>query len=477
MATPPSAHAKLNADPARRFSDYLEGMGESLRLTAWMPLTAGRSAETVRARVVTSTGAELDLVVHLEPRSGPLAGIASVSRQFDLLRALESTDVPAPRALWLCEEQEPLGSPFMVTEYVDGSVPNPWRPEDRAFLERERQTGRLAEHFVETLVGIHEFPLEALPPSLRPEGGERRSPVQREIDRWADVLRRSPEFSDDPLLAYAEGWLRHYLPDVEREALVHGDYRVGNLVIRDSSIAAVLDWELAEASDPLFDLGTVCAPPLRSNGLAGGLLEADALVQRYSELSGREVEPRVLAYYRVLATFKICSLWVNASLAFSAGEPDLRSLRAGFSVLETRPMLAQELGLQTPPAAAALGDSPVTRAYEAMRLSLRATVLPALEGDSKAREETLVVAAAMRGMATRSSETARARFGRDVEAFLRDFRRELPGFDSQPEPRGLAAAVRHAFARGVEPDSGSALAERMRQLVCRSAAPDLGWWP
>jgi hypothetical protein len=304
-----------------------------------------------------------------------------------------------------------------------------------------------------------------------------RSFAEHERRRWSSIVAHSP-FADDPVLAYADGWLASRRPSPGPPGLVHGDYRVGNLVIAGERIDAVLDWELAEAGDPVYDLGILLSPPLQTGGLASGLWEADALVAYYEEVSGRDVDRAALAYYRVLATFKITSLWVNASRAFSAGAEDLGSLRAGFSALEARSMLAEVLRLETPLAAGR--KDAASRAAATMLQALRKDVLPHVDAD--AGDVLRSVLAVLRAEASVMSPTEDQGFLRAVSALDRAAREQDAGAGLPPGGETAAAQLANLARRlmadpAIAADEEHPLHERLRTLVGRAAAPGLGTWP
>jgi aminoglycoside phosphotransferase (APT) family kinase protein len=436
----------------------------------WEPLAGGRSAETVRLLLEDHAGTATTAVLHVQPTDGPHGGIATARAQFELLTALQNTDVPVPRALWLSQADPP----FLITEYVAGAVPNPWRHEGRAFLSAE-QTARpneLAEDFVQVLATIHRVDPTSLPTSAQMDGDE-RSPARRELDRWTPGIRRSTRFRHDPVLTYAEEWLLANEPSTSEPALVHGDYRVGNLVINRGRIAAVLDWELARVGEPLLDVATVCSPPLRWRGLASGLCEPDGFVARYAEITGRSVE--AVPYYKVLATFKIAGVWVNASEAFASGEDSLTSLRAGFSVLATRRMLAEELGLVTPPRSDVTPE--VGRAFDTLRAAL--SVIHPEGSDPAARETAIAARSVLAALADLPPTSATVAFEREAETVFDalHFRPSISSTESVSLAERISRAVREVFA-GLGPEAGTSESTApLRRLVGRAATLPLEQWP
>ncbi|HET6509944.1 MAG TPA: phosphotransferase family protein [Baekduia sp.] len=443
---------------ARRLEAHLNACGHVCRVTEFAPLGGGRSATSVRVRLDDGGGA-MNVVLHLHPEGGPLAGMTSVAQQHALLCALEATEVPAPHALWEVPA-EVLGREGYITDYQPGDVPDPFSRSGREYLAGHPPNGPLAEDFLACLCAVHRVRPEPAAAALgQPLDGGAPHAV-REHRRWAEVLRAAPAFADDPLLAYADAWLASTAPAPVAPRLAHCDYRVGNVVIVGERIASVLDWELAELGDPLYDLGAACSPALRTNGLACGLWEPDALVRRYEERMERDVPPVALRYFAVLATFKVVCLWINASRPFSDGADDLTALRAGFSALESRPMLAEALGLPAGTGSSSDGDG--DRAIAVVQRAVRDA---ARTGGGELR----LSAAVLRGMA-RPRGDLRPSFADDVEDLARDA--------GAPPSTGLAALARRllddaAFAA----DLHDPRHQRLRRLVAEAGNSDPAGWP
>lgn len=441
---------------ARRFDEYLRSRGISGGVAQWAPLSGGRSATSVKVTFLDGDE-EKSAVLHLAATRGPLAGMADVNRQYDLLVALAATGVPSPRPMGFVEAGW-LGRDGYLSEYAPGHVPDPWRASGRAFIDARCET--IAIELMRRLAEIHAVPVESLPESTRPTmGGEPFG--SRERRRWAAVMMASPVFAHDPLLAYADAWLEANVPSREEARLIHGDYRIGNLVFdEDGRITSVLDWELAEIGDPLYDLGTLCSPALEIGGKVAGVGTQEALVGVYEQISGRAVDNDGLAFYRVLGTFKIACLWINASLPDTA---DLAALRAHFSAVEARPFLARALDLPVkalqPPADAVL----VAIARELRRA-----------GGDLSREEARD---AVRSCAAILAAHARsAPVGDDDTRAIRGFAEELgargamASIECGKPLAALAGIVRIVMSdRTVARNRGDAVHSRLRELLARTS--------
>lgn len=436
-------------------------------------LSGGRSAASYRIGLVVGDE-PLDCVLRVEEADGPLTGIADLGRQYRLLEAISGQGIPAPRARWFCDDASVLGGPFAILDHLAGEVPNPWRKEGRLELERQAEGGRLADSYVKTLAAIHAVPAAVVP--AESGGGEAADPaghLANELARWRAAVGKIDVYREDPLLAYAEGWLEAHPPTPDRGGLSHGDYRPGNLVMSDGQITGVLDWELAWYGDPRNDLGIACSIPVLTHGLVAGLMTPEEMIQRYEEATDRAIDREAVRIFAVLSTYRITLQWINAAQPFGQGEDDLEALRAGYSALESRPLLARELGIEvSSPPAATDGDARLARILNA---ELREAVLPALSG--LPRERLILANAVLRMRGGRASAEALRAFEEDLDDYLAQAG-ESGSSESRTATARFADLIRKrmaepAFAR----DETRPEHARMRRLLGRAASPALGIWP
>lgn len=249
------------------------------------------------------------VVVRRPPPPPTPPGAHDVLREAMLLRALEGSGVPVPRVLATAEAGEVFDVPCYVMTYVAGPVVTEATPPplDDPVVRRE-----VGEHLVDVLVALHDVDWETAGVPGRPDGFNRR--------HLGAVARLVP---DDPPAGFAElhDRLLATAPPESGAALVHNDFRIGNLVLAPSPpgrVAAVLDWELATVGDPLFDLGYLVATVPDGHAvtpteqLSAALLEPGyppraELVDRYAARSGRDVAG--LGWYVALAQWKLAALY------------------------------------------------------------------------------------------------------------------------------------------------------------------------
>jgi aminoglycoside phosphotransferase (APT) family kinase protein len=280
------------------FEAYLDGVmpagSEPARLTR-----IGEGASNLTF-LVERGGAQ---VVLRRPPPPPLPPSAhDVVREARLQLALAEQGVRVPRVLAICEDPELIGAPFYVMEALDGTVITGAAPAGT--------DGRaLGLAVVDALAELHtvDWRSGALSRFSRPSGY-----LERQLNRFG-ALYEASEGRRIPGFEALTETLRRGLPESGDTAVVHGDYRLGNIMVGGGSLLAILDWEMATVGDPLADLGyltitwsepgavdhTMLLSPATA---AHGFPTRDELVERYAVLTGRDVSS--LAWYQALALWK-----------------------------------------------------------------------------------------------------------------------------------------------------------------------------
>ncbi len=256
-----------------------------------------------------------DLVLRRPPLGHVLPTAHDMGREYRVLRALSATEVPVPRPLAFCDDPSRIGAPFYLMEYRPGVVLDRELPP--GFAETREQRRRIGLAVAETLARLHAVDPErvGLGDFGRPEGF-----VERQVRRWArqwEGNRVAPLPEVDELLRR----LGRALPPSGDAAIVHGDYRLGNLALDPADpgrIAAIYDWEMSTLGDPLCDLGYTLiywteAGEEGAGGIGGGGVGSvtafpgfpsrEELAAAYARASGREIHH--LDFYRVLALTKL----------------------------------------------------------------------------------------------------------------------------------------------------------------------------
>jgi aminoglycoside phosphotransferase (APT) family kinase protein len=280
-----------------------------------------------------------------DPGAGLLRELSSLEEQFRVIKALEATPAPTPKAYWYEEDPSLLGGPFFVMEKVEGEVPNPWSRAGKQFYAEAAKRGKLGRSFVEALASLHNLDWRAAGLDFIgvPDGG--KDFVPREIAKWESLIDQSLR-KPEPMLTELLMWLKANAPDARRLAFVHGAYRTGNLIIKDDAIAAVIDWELQVIGDPLYDVAYVLSDLNREGSpLLSLVVEREFFLDYYQQLTGVEVDLEVCRYYEILYLMRGTAFWLSASGLFAEGRnKDLRLARTTYSVPVVLDMAAKALG-------------------------------------------------------------------------------------------------------------------------------------
>ncbi|MFF4954050.1 phosphotransferase family protein [Streptomyces chattanoogensis] len=285
-------------------------------------IEGGRSNLTYRV-----TDGASSWVVRRPPLGHVLATAHDMRREHRVISALYETPVPVPEALLLCEDESVIGAPFYVMELVEGT---PYRTADQlAPLGAERTHGVVLS-LVDTLVDLHAVDPEAagLGDFGRPEGF-----LERQLRRWGKQLGASKN-RELPGIDELHESLGRALPASPAPAVVHGDYRLDNVLIgADDTVRAVLDWEMSTLGDPLTDLGLLVmysqdlgladSPVSTTSGAAGHPSPAE-LIERYAARSGRDTSS--ISWYTAFAWFKLAVILEGIHYRFTLGQ----TVGAGF---------------------------------------------------------------------------------------------------------------------------------------------------
>lgn len=318
----------------------------------------GHSAEMMVLRLAwRADGADhgQDAVVRLRPPAPGLLEPYDLTRQFEILRALEGTSVRAPRALWLEGSGEVLGRPFFVMERLDGVVYEREVPEELdAAPERIR---RMSESMVEQIAAIHLVDLRATGLDALGDGCDF---LDRQLDHWADEMHRVQRGAL-PAMERLLAALRERQPaPSSRITLVHGDPKPGNFAFVGDEVSGVFDWELAAIGDPLADIGwaeLTWMTPVSFTSRPSALTP-DELVARYEELTGIPVRHR--EWYRAFQSFKMTVIMLVGAMLFDGGfSDDLRFAEMGTVIPLLTALALHELGIDE-----GLDPGPVTAREE-----------------------------------------------------------------------------------------------------------------
>jgi aminoglycoside phosphotransferase (APT) family kinase protein len=233
-----------------------------------------------------------------------VAGVGDRERELRILRFLEKTCVPAPRARWLDTNGEWLGRPFTIHERIPGRIAPSFT---LLGMQGAAQRGAIARQFVELLAAIHaaDWRGSGLGSLGVPERGSRAYAAAALKCLEQRLALYGAEFA--PVVQRALAWLHTRTPGLEAVALCHGDYKTDNLIFEGDRIRAIIDWEFAHLGDPCEDLGAVCMGLHVSDERCMGLLTRDELLEGYARAAGRAADPARVLFWEVFCTVRMIS--------------------------------------------------------------------------------------------------------------------------------------------------------------------------
>ncbi len=282
-------------------------------------IAGGRSNLTYRLTDGTSQWA-----LRRPPMGHVLPTAHDMAREFTVISALHGSAVPVPEPIALCLDRDVLGEPFYLMSFVDGVV-----IDDPGLLPGPAAARRSTEALVDTLLALHK--IEPVAVGLA-EFGRAEGFLRRQVARWHKQFQASVA-EGSALEADVVQRLAALLPDSSRAGVVHGDYRLTNVLFeRDftdgrAAIQAVVDWEMATLGDPLTDVGLLYVYHEQARAAGGvmpdfpisqGFLSPDEMVRRYARASGIDVG--ALDWYIAFGFFKLAVIAAGIHARFSQGK-------------------------------------------------------------------------------------------------------------------------------------------------------------
>ncbi len=279
---------------------HIAGLEPPLTFTL---VAGGRSNLTFR--FTDANGAAY--VLRRPPLGHVLESAHDMAREHRIISALAGSVVPVPATHALCEDPEVNGAPFYVMSFVEGQVLHDAEAASHV-PEAERQ--RLGTHVVEVLTGLHLLDPDAVGLG---DLGRREAYLARQLKRWnrqweATKTHEIPEMEETSRL------LEEQMPEQVGATIVHGDYRLGNMISGGGRIRAVLDWELCTLGDPLADVGYLLnswiepgegAVPVAPTSV-GGFPGRDEICARYQQATGRDLG--AINYYRAFSHWRLAAI-------------------------------------------------------------------------------------------------------------------------------------------------------------------------
>lgn len=294
------------------------------------PVTAEKFAGGQSNPTFMLTHAGGKAVLRKKPPGQLLKSAHAVDREYRVMKALGPTAVPVPRMYVLCEDDSIIGTAFYVMEYIDGRII--WDPVIPEVSNEER--GAIYDAMNAALAALHTVDVEKVGLA---DFGKPGNYFARQLSRWTDQYRAS-ETEDHPDINRTIAWLEQNLPpDDGRASLVHGDYRIDNMMFAKNrpELLAVLDWELSTIGHPFSDVAYQCmhwrlphAGTFR--GLAGidrkamGIPTEEDYVARYCARTGLDGIPN-WGFYLTFSLFRMAAILqgvLKRALSGNASNPE-----------------------------------------------------------------------------------------------------------------------------------------------------------
>jgi aminoglycoside phosphotransferase (APT) family kinase protein len=260
------------------------------------------------------TAGDQHYVLRRKPEGELLKSAHAVDREFRVISALQDTDVPVPRTYALCEDDSVIGSMFYVMEYMEGRIL--WDPSLPEIASNEER-GAIYDAMNKTMAALHNVNVDAVGLA---DYGRPGNYFERQLGRWSKQYRAS-ETEHMPAMETLMEWLAANMPaDDGAISLVHGDYRLDNMMFHPSKpeVIALLDWELSTLGHPLADLANQCMAWMLPGdgsikGLAGqdraalGIPTDEQYIAKYCERTGRDGINN-WNFYLVFSLFRLAAI-------------------------------------------------------------------------------------------------------------------------------------------------------------------------
>ena len=259
-------------------------------------------------------------VLRRPPFGLKLESAHNMGREYKILKVLSENGLRVPKPMYLYNKKELSVDDFYIMEFIEGETIANNQIADE-FNEIQKNT--ITESFIKALSEIHKF--DVISSELN-DLGKHEDYVERQINRWNKQFQ-SQKVREIKELESATKLLLDNIPSQQTVGIVHGDYRLDNVRVKDNQVAAVLDWELCTLGDPLADMGTVIAswntkqekdsPFIYSPTLSGGFPTRKDVIELY--LNNSDLDLSDIEFYARLSFWKHAMIMEGVYIRYSMG--------------------------------------------------------------------------------------------------------------------------------------------------------------
>ena len=259
-------------------------------------------------------------VLRRPPFGLKLESAHNMGREYKIIKVLNENGLRVPKPLYLYNKKELSQDDFYIMEFIDGeTIAN----NDVADNYKATEKNKITESFIKALSEIHNF--DVISSELK-DLGKHENYVERQINRWNKQFQ-SQKVREINELDSATKLLLNNIPSQQTVGIVHGDYRLDNVRVKDNQVVAVLDWELCTLGDPLADMGTVIAswntkkekdsPFIYSPTLSGGFPTREDVIELY--LNNSNLDLNDIEFYTRLSFWKHAMIMEGVYIRYSMG--------------------------------------------------------------------------------------------------------------------------------------------------------------
>ena len=292
---------RLKIDSANLQSWIDEYVPNAGKIKAIEQFKGGQSNPTYK--IITESK---NLVLRRKPPGKLLPSAHAVDREYKVITALYETDVPVPKTYGLCEDNDVAGTAFFVMDFLDGDLF--WDPMIPSMRNSDRK--EIYKNKNKTLAKLHSVDYKKI--GLE-DYGKPGNYVARQVSRWSKQYRASETDNIEAMNNLIE-WLPNNIPDDDETTIVHGDYRLDNMILRNNEVIGILDWELSTLGHPIADFSYHCLSWRTQEAFWDqarlkelGIPSEREYMEMYCENSGKDLSKN-WEFYMAFNMFKIAGI-------------------------------------------------------------------------------------------------------------------------------------------------------------------------